>query len=78
MFCLSFDRNQTQRTQHNFIMESEGEIVCVTGASGFIGSWLIMLLLERGYVVRATLRDPGRFLYHFLVSHGPWSMIVDS
>ncbi|XAR57916.1 Dihydrokaempferol 4-reductase [Bertholletia excelsa] len=33
--------------------------VCVTGASGFIGSWLVMRLLERGYTVRATVRDPG-------------------
>ncbi|XP_047311818.1 dihydroflavonol 4-reductase-like [Impatiens glandulifera] len=32
--------------------------VCVTGASGFIGSWLVMRLLERGYTVRATVRDP--------------------
>lgn len=36
-----------------------GETVCVTGAAGFIGSWLIMRLLENGYVVRATVRDPG-------------------
>ncbi|KAJ9186556.1 hypothetical protein P3X46_002113 [Hevea brasiliensis] len=36
----------------------EGEIVCVTGASGFIGSWLVMRLLEQGYFVRATVRDP--------------------
>nr|AIB06741.1 dihydroflavonol 4-reductase [Mangifera indica]AIY25002.1 dihydroflavonol 4-reductase [Mangifera indica]AIY25003.1 dihydroflavonol 4-reductase [Mangifera indica] len=35
------------------------EVVCVTGASGFIGSWLIMRLLERGYSVRATVRDPN-------------------
>ncbi|GLJ19189.1 hypothetical protein SUGI_0344610 [Cryptomeria japonica] len=33
--------------------------VCVTGAAGFIGSWLTMRLLELGYVVRATVRDPG-------------------
>lgn len=33
--------------------------VCVTGASGFIGSWLVMRLLERGYFVRATVRDPA-------------------
>ncbi|TXG52196.1 hypothetical protein EZV62_021365 [Acer yangbiense] len=39
-------------------MGSEAETVCVTGASGFIGSWLIMRLLERGYTVRATVRDP--------------------
>nr|AIY51701.1 dihydroflavonol 4-reductase [Penstemon barbatus] len=32
--------------------------VCVTGAAGFIGSWLVMRLLERGYIVRATVRDP--------------------
>jgi len=32
--------------------------VCVTGAAGFIGSWLIMRLLEQGYTVRATVRDP--------------------
>ncbi|XP_057975736.1 dihydroflavonol 4-reductase-like isoform X1 [Malania oleifera] len=37
----------------------EGETVCVTGAAGFIGSWLVMRLLEHGYVVRATVRDPG-------------------
>ncbi|PIN15777.1 Flavonol reductase/cinnamoyl-CoA reductase [Handroanthus impetiginosus] len=33
--------------------------VCVTGASGFIGSWLVRKLLERGYIVHATVRDPG-------------------
>ncbi|KAK9165491.1 hypothetical protein Scep_000682 [Stephania cephalantha] len=36
-----------------------GETVCVTGAAGFIGSWLVMKLLERGYIVKATVRDPG-------------------
>ncbi|KAK6938847.1 NAD-dependent epimerase/dehydratase [Dillenia turbinata] len=39
-------------------MGSQAETVCVTGASGFIGSWLVMRLLERGYTVRATVRDP--------------------
>ena len=32
--------------------------VCVTGAGGFIGSWLVKLLLSRGYAVYATVRDP--------------------
>ncbi|CAN6722234.1 unnamed protein product [Malus baccata var. baccata] len=39
-------------------MGLKSESVCVTGASGFIGSWLVMRLLERGYTVRATVRDP--------------------
>ena len=30
--------------------------VCVTGGSGFLGSWIVKLLLERGYVVHATTR----------------------
>ncbi|KAL1815783.1 hypothetical protein ACET3Z_018357 [Daucus carota] len=38
---------------------TEKRIVCVTGASGYIGSWLVKRLLERGYHVRAAVRDPG-------------------
>ncbi|KAJ9674757.1 hypothetical protein PVL29_023970 [Vitis rotundifolia] len=33
--------------------------VCVTGATGFIGSWLVMRLLQRGYYVHGTVRDPA-------------------
>ncbi|KAH6824551.1 Rossmann-fold superfamily protein [Perilla frutescens var. hirtella] len=43
--------------------EGEGKVVCVTGASGYVASWLVKLLLERGYTVRATVRnlsDPGK------------------
>jgi len=35
------------------------ETVCVTGASGFIGSWIVRLLLERGYSVQGTVQDLG-------------------
>uniref|UniRef100_A0A7C8ZHI2 NAD-dependent epimerase/dehydratase domain-containing protein n=1 Tax=Opuntia streptacantha TaxID=393608 RepID=A0A7C8ZHI2_OPUST len=31
--------------------------VCVTGASGYIASWVVKLLLERGYTVHATVRS---------------------
>ncbi|CAD5175754.1 unnamed protein product [Musa acuminata subsp. malaccensis] len=37
----------------------EKGMVCVTGAAGFVGSWLIMRLLEHGYTVKATVRDPN-------------------
>ncbi|KAI3729001.1 hypothetical protein L6452_17647 [Arctium lappa] len=33
--------------------------VCVTGASGFLASWLIKRLLLAGYHVIGTVRDPG-------------------
>ena len=32
--------------------------VCVTGAGGYIASWLVKLLLSRGHAVNATVRDP--------------------
>nr|CAB3460185.1 unnamed protein product [Digitaria exilis] len=38
---------------------AEKKVVCVTGAGGFIASWIVKLLLERGYTVRGTLRDPA-------------------
>ncbi|KAL5711012.1 hypothetical protein ACHQM5_021512 [Ranunculus cassubicifolius] len=31
--------------------------VCVTGASGYIASWIIKLLLQRNYTVKASVRD---------------------
>ncbi|TVU22712.1 hypothetical protein EJB05_32429, partial [Eragrostis curvula] len=34
------------------------QLVCVTGAGGFIGSWLVKELLQRGYAVRGTVRNP--------------------
>ncbi|WVZ00585.1 hypothetical protein V8G54_026654 [Vigna mungo] len=36
-----------------------GQVVCVTGASGYIASWLVKFLLQRGYTVNATVRDPN-------------------
>lgn len=38
-------------------------VACVTGATGFIGSWLIRSLLRRGYHVNATIRDAGWSAY---------------
>ncbi|XP_041994523.1 phenylacetaldehyde reductase-like isoform X1 [Salvia splendens] len=33
--------------------------VCVTGASGYIASWLVKFLLHKGYTVKASVRDPS-------------------
>ncbi|KAG4966845.1 hypothetical protein AAZX31_12G018900 [Glycine max] len=38
---------------------SAGKLVCVTGAAGYIASWIVKFLLERGYTVRATVRNPN-------------------
>ncbi|KAL5707288.1 cinnamoyl-CoA reductase [Ranunculus cassubicifolius] len=33
--------------------------VCVTGAGGYVASWLVKLLLSKGYIVHGTVRDTG-------------------
>ncbi|XP_052201156.1 phenylacetaldehyde reductase-like isoform X1 [Diospyros lotus] len=40
-------------------MSGIGKTVCVTGANGYIASWVVKFLLQRGYTVRGTLRDLG-------------------
>ncbi|KOM25843.1 hypothetical protein LR48_Vigan197s001200 [Vigna angularis] len=49
-----------------------GEVVCVTGASGYIASWLVKFLLECGYTVKATVRDTNdpEKVDHFLSLDG--------
>ncbi|CAO2047073.1 unnamed protein product [Urochloa humidicola] len=39
--------------------QQQQQLVCVTGAGGFIGSWVVKELLQRGYHVRGTARDPA-------------------
>ncbi|XP_024018714.1 putative anthocyanidin reductase isoform X2 [Morus notabilis] len=36
---------------------------CVTGATGYVGSWLVKTLLESGSIVHATVRDPVKCLH---------------
>ncbi|KMT14525.1 hypothetical protein BVRB_4g072960 [Beta vulgaris subsp. vulgaris] len=54
------------------VMSGEGKRVCVTGASGYIASWIVKFLLQRGYVVNATVRslnDPTK-IEHLLALDG--------
>ncbi|CAN1787798.1 Phenylacetaldehyde reductase [Linum perenne] len=51
--------------------EGKGKVVCVTGASGYIASWLVKLLLQRGYTVKATVRDPN------LLDEGSFDNVVE-
>ncbi|XP_024022045.1 cinnamoyl-CoA reductase 1-like isoform X2 [Morus notabilis] len=39
------------------MMSGAGKVVCVTGGSGYIASWLVKLLLQRGFTVKASVRD---------------------
>ena len=36
---------------------------CVTGGSGFLGSWCVKMLLDKGHVVHCTTRSPGKAEY---------------
>lgn len=46
--------------------------VLVTGANGFIASWIIRTLLEKGYSVRGTVRtaEKGKYLVETYAKYG--------
>ena len=52
---------RTQASNNCAAACGHGHTVCVTGAGGFIASWLVKLLLEKGYTVHASLRDVGSY-----------------
>jgi uncharacterized protein YbjT (DUF2867 family) len=41
----------------------QGSKVLVSGANGYIAMWVVRILLERGYSVRATVRTAGKIAY---------------
>ena len=36
------------------------DLILVTGASGFVGKWCVIKLLEKGYRVRGTIRSDAK------------------
>ncbi|KAI3931110.1 hypothetical protein MKW92_026546 [Papaver armeniacum] len=42
------------------------EIVCVTGAGGFLASWVVKYLLAEGFIVHATMKNPSDEKYYYL------------
>ncbi|KAL1292722.1 hypothetical protein HN51_053291 [Arachis hypogaea] len=41
--------------------------ICVTGAGGFLASWVVKFLLSKGYIVHGTVRQPGDEKYAHLM-----------
>jgi anthocyanidin reductase len=46
---------------------------CVTGGNGYIASALIKMLLEKGYAVKTTVRNPGPIPLPGFSVHGLWN-----
>ncbi|ORY35474.1 dihydrokaempferol 4-reductase [Naematelia encephala] len=51
---------------------NKGDLVLVTGASGYIAAWAVKTFLERGYKVRGTVRSTGKgeYLKNLFKEHG--------
>jgi cinnamoyl-CoA reductase len=48
------------------VQPGNGQTVCVTGAAGYIASWLVKLMLEKGYTVQGTVRNPGMLAFCYI------------
>jgi nucleoside-diphosphate-sugar epimerase len=55
-----------------------GDKVLVSGANGFIASWLVRTLLEQGYAVRGSVRSlaKGRHLQELFKEYDKFELVV--
>lgn len=53
--------------------------ILVTGASGFLGVYVVKSLIERGYIVRGTVRTTGRgeYLKKLFPEHFEYVIVPD-
>jgi dihydroflavonol-4-reductase len=51
------NRKSRSSAAKNFKAPAPGDLICITGVSGFLGSHLVREALERGYRVRGTVRS---------------------
>lgn len=52
--------------------------VCVTGAGGFLASWVVDLLLSKDYFVHGTVRDPGTFTLSILSEYSDTKTLLSA
>ena len=53
---------EEEKVWSDLIMAEKGK-VCVTGAGGYVASWVVKLLLSKGYIVHGTVREPSNLLF---------------
>ncbi|XP_022153022.1 cinnamoyl-CoA reductase 1-like [Momordica charantia] len=58
-FQLWYVLSKTLAEEAERMSGGAAKTVCVTGASGYIASWIVKFLLRRGYTVKASVRDPS-------------------
>ncbi|KAG6728154.1 hypothetical protein I3842_02G158900 [Carya illinoinensis] len=58
MMIYTSEKDQVMPVLEHGSSSVSGQTVCVTGAGGFIASWIVKLLLDRGYTVKGTVRNP--------------------
>ncbi|MBA0551988.1 hypothetical protein Golob_022833, partial [Gossypium lobatum] len=66
--------NEEARTRR---VEPSREVGCVLGASGYITSWLVNLLLQHEYSINATVRDPHNLKKTKLIEEGSFDLVVE-